>query len=259
MGTARAKTIRFTAATTFRQSPFGDCVTAHAYRFRHWRIAGFFHRRSTLASPPQSARRMCRGTGLDSVGVARGSRGQASEERGSVAITKTIDDLPLAPGLPLVGSAIYIDPRRAHRRVEKWTRELGSMFRMKFGKHLIVVVSDHVTVGELLRDRPEGFRGNSGIELLGAELGLKSGIFNAEGDDWRRQRRMVMSGFDPHHPSLLRRPGPCVESLGTQVGRHGTRWCNHRPSSGFDAIHGGCDLQSRLRRINCPLGRTEQI
>ena len=40
-------------------------------------------------------------------------------------------------------------------------------------------------------------------------MGIASGVFAANGDVWRRQRRMVMAGFDPTHvksyfPSLLR-------------------------------------------------------
>ena len=39
-------------------------------------------------------------------------------------------------------------------------------------------------------------------------MGLQPGVFGANGDTWRRQRRMVMAGFDPAHvkrydPSLL--------------------------------------------------------
>ena len=40
-------------------------------------------------------------------------------------------------------------------------------------------------------------------------MGLPPGVFGANGEAWRRQRRMVMAGFDPAHvrayfPSLLK-------------------------------------------------------
>jgi cytochrome P450 len=45
-------------------------------------------------------------------------------------------------------------------------------------------------------------------ELL-REMGLKAGVFNAEGEAWQKQRRMVMAGFLPtqvraYHPTLLK-------------------------------------------------------
>jgi putative nucleotidyltransferase with HDIG domain len=45
---------------------------------------------------------------------------------------------------------------------------------------------------------------------IGAEMGLPQGLFGAEGEDWRKQRRMVMASFAPGHvrayfPSLVER------------------------------------------------------
>ena len=61
----------------------------------------------------------------------------------------------------------------------------------------------------LLRDRPDGFRRTQRLEAIGTEMGLKPGLFGVNGDAWKRQRRMVMSAFDPGHvkayyPSLVR-------------------------------------------------------
>lgn len=70
------------------------------------------------------------------------------------------------------------------------------------------MVADHEALQTLLRDRPDGFRRTRQFQTIGAEIGLKPGVFVAEGDAWRTQRRMVMAGFDPAHikayfPSLL--------------------------------------------------------
>ena len=40
-------------------------------------------------------------------------------------------------------------------------------------------------------------------------MGLPQGLFSAEGEDWRKQRRMVMASFAPDHvrayfPSLVK-------------------------------------------------------
>ena len=63
-------------------------------------------------------------------------------------------------------------------------------------------------MGALLRDRPDGFRRTheAGRDLRRDRLG--GGVFGAEGEAWKRQRRMVMAGFDPRHlrayfPSLV--------------------------------------------------------
>jgi cytochrome P450 len=51
----------------------------------------------------------------------------------------------------------------------------------------------------MLRDRPDGFRRTPRLQVVAEEMGLKPGLFGAEGEDWKRQRRMVMAGFDPAH------------------------------------------------------------
>ena len=96
--------------------------------------------------------------------------------------TRDISQLPATPGLPIVGSALKIDQHRVHPQVEAWAKELGSIFRMKLGKRELVVISDHQAIGAVLRDRPDGFRRNPLVGKIGAEMGLQSGIFNAEGD-----------------------------------------------------------------------------
>ncbi len=71
------------------------------------------------------------------------------------------------------------------------------------------MVADHELLAAVMRDRPDGFRRSPFTSRIGAEMGLPQGVFSAEGDDWRRQRRMVMASFAPGHvrayfPSLLR-------------------------------------------------------
>ena len=60
-----------------------------------------------------------------------------------------------------------------------------------------------------MRDRPDGFRRSPLTSQVGAEMGLPQGLFGAEGEDWRKQRRMVMASFAPGHvrayfPSLVK-------------------------------------------------------
>ncbi len=122
---------------------------------------------------------------------------------------REIDDLPGPPGLPLLGNMLQIDRAHIHQQVEAWARRYGPYFRFRLGREQLLVVADHVAMGIVLRDRPEGFRRTKRLRDVGAEMGLAGGVFSAEGDAWRRQRKMVMAGFDPRHlrayfPSLVK-------------------------------------------------------
>ncbi len=122
---------------------------------------------------------------------------------------REIADLPGPRGLPVVGNLFQIDKAHIHLQVERWSEQFGSCFRFQLGARKIFVVTDHAAVGAVFRDRPEGFRRTQRFGQIAAEIGLKEGVFGAEGEAWRRQRKMVMAGFDPRHlrayfPSLVK-------------------------------------------------------
>ena len=127
----------------------------------------------------------------------------------SRTILRNIADLPGPRGLPLLGNLLQIDRTRVHASVEQWSREYGPLFRFRLASRQFMVVADHDAISTLLRDRPDGFRRTSKLSEVWNEMGMPSGVFGAEGDNWQRQRRMVMAGFDPKHvkdyfPSLLK-------------------------------------------------------
>jgi len=68
-------------------------------------------------------------------------------------------------------------------------------------------------------------------------MGLPPGVFSAEGEDWLRQRRMVMAGFDPGH---VRRYFPALVEVARRLSR---RW--GRAAQSAQTI----DLQSDLMRF----------
>jgi cytochrome P450 len=122
--------------------------------------------------------------------------------------TRRAADLPGPRGLPLLGNALQIDGMHFHQQLEAWCGEFGPLFKLRIGSRMVVVVGDHSAVASILRDRPDGFRRTSRLEEIWAEMGLPSGVFTAHGDAWRRQRSMVMAGFDPgrvksYYPQLL--------------------------------------------------------
>jgi cytochrome P450 len=122
---------------------------------------------------------------------------------------RSIDELPGPTAWPLVGNVLQLKWTRAHLDVERWCRKYGRLFRMRFGPIKVLVVADHEAIGAILRDRPAGFRRPSGTAEVAHEMGGIPGVFLAEGDEWRRQRRMVMPGLAPvavktYFPTLLK-------------------------------------------------------
>jgi len=111
-------------------------------------------------------------------------------------VIRTLADLPSPKGLPLVGNAFQIDSMRFHRTLEDWAREFGPMYRFRGGPKELVVVSDPALIGVLLRDRPDAMRRTSRSARAFQELGT-IGVFSAEGEEWRRQRKLVMRALTP--------------------------------------------------------------
>ena len=109
------------------------------------------------------------------------------------------DDLPGPRGILLLGNALQIEAPRFHRQLKQWCGEYGPFFKLQVGRRKMLVVGDHQVAASLLRDRPDGLRRTSRFEEICIEMSLPLGVFAANGDTWRRQRRMVMAGFDPAH------------------------------------------------------------
>ena len=122
---------------------------------------------------------------------------------------REIGDLPSPPGWPLLGNTLQIDKPHVHQQIERWAERYGDFFTVSIGGTRLLVIADHRALGAVLRDRPEGFRRTPRFAAVAREIGLGAGVFGAEGDAWRRQRKMVMAGLDPRHmrayfPSLVR-------------------------------------------------------
>jgi cytochrome P450 len=126
----------------------------------------------------------------------------------AVQSTRRIRDLPGPPGLPLVGNLLQVQTSRLHLIVEGWQRTYGDYFRFALGGREFFVVANPEAIAAALRDRPDGFQRTSRLSATAQEMGF-GGVFSANGEAWRRQRPMVMAGFDPSHiktyfPALVR-------------------------------------------------------
>lgn len=150
---------------------------------------------------------------------------------------RSFDSLPGPKGIPLLGNALQVKADRIHQQLETWAREYGAVFKVTLGKMPVMVVSDHRIIGAMLRDRPDGFARSIKFNKIWVEMGLPTGVFGADGDVWRRQRRMVMAGFAPAH---VQRYFPSLK----EVARHlDKRWS--RAAREGAAI----DLQADLMRF----------
>lgn len=127
------------------------------------------------------------------------TRDAATAPTPTVTRLRQFADLPGPSGIPVFGNALQIDTARLHLQLEQWCREYGPIYKLKLGRDKIVVIGDHELVAAALRDRPEGFSRTLILDEIATEMGLEQGVFTATGEAWRRQRRMVMVGFDPTH------------------------------------------------------------
>ncbi|MGK4008043.1 cytochrome P450 [Sorangium sp. So ce1036] len=108
-------------------------------------------------------------------------------------------DLSTLPGprrLPFLGNLLEIRPTQLHLTLEGWSRTYGDLYTFWLGRRPILVVSNVELVQRVLRERPKEFRRWSTLQEVIEEMGF-GGVFSAEGDQWTRQRRLVMSAFTP--------------------------------------------------------------
>lgn len=109
---------------------------------------------------------------------------------------RRIRDLPGPPPAPLFGNALQIDPLRFHATMERWDEQYGPLYKFTTLYTPFVVTSDHAEIVTLLRERPDLIRRTTTMSRVLEESGTH-GLFTAEGEDWRRQRKLVMRAFTP--------------------------------------------------------------
>jgi cytochrome P450 len=122
---------------------------------------------------------------------------------------RRLQDLPGPPPSLILGNLPQLQPARVHQMFEEWAKQYGKEFLVCFGKIPVLVLSEHETISQVLRDRPDAFSRTKRTSQIGREMGLTPGLFSSEGDAWRNQRRMVMASFSPtqiraYFPSMVK-------------------------------------------------------
>lgn len=142
---------------------------------------------------------------IDAHELAAFRAGQAERDARAV---RPFRSLPGPRGLPLLGNLFQLRETDQHLVMEDWADRYGPMYRIRLGHYRILMVADPQLVEEAFKRRPDTFRRMSTVE--GIARGLKAaGVFTAEGDEWRRQRKVVVQALTHGHlkhffPTMMR-------------------------------------------------------
>src|SRR5471032_200283 len=109
---------------------------------------------------------------------------------------RSLADLPGPKGRPLLGNVRDINRKPLDQALEDWSREFGTMYRFRIMRKELIATSDRELIASLLRDRPDAMRRSSRTADMLNEVGTR-GLFTAEGEDWHRQRKLVMRALTP--------------------------------------------------------------
>ena len=134
------------------------------------------------------------------------------------SVLTSLRAVPGPRGLPLLGNLLQIIRlRQFHRTLEDWAVRYGPIYQLRIGRQRIAVVSDRDAIQRTLVQRPNGFRRTQALRSALTEMRL-NGVFAAESDDWRRQRRIVVAALSRARISRL------FSKLNVTVERLRRRW-----------------------------------
>ena len=136
------------------------------------------------------------------------------------AATRSLDDLPGPNGWPLVGNMHQLDSTKVHLVLEEWAGRYGSIYQFRMGSKRVVATTDPALIEQTLRARPEVFRRSSKMDVVLSEIGIR-GVFNAEGEAWRPQRKLSVAALAQRN---LRQLYPSIRMVSERMKM---RWERH--------------------------------
>ena len=129
------------------------------------------------------------------------------------AATRSLDDLPGPNGWPLVGNMHQLDATKVHLVLEEWAGRYGSIYQFRMGSKRVVATTDPASIEQTLRTRPEAFRRSSKMDVVLSEIGIR-GVFNAEGEAWRPQRKLSVASLAQRN---LRQLYPSIRTVSERM------------------------------------------
>ena len=115
---------------------------------------------------------------------------------GFAAPAARIEQLPGPAGVPVLGNALQLKAGALHSVFEGWAAAYGPMYRFRLRSRQAIGISEPGLIAGILRHRPQAVARSPRVAELIGELG-PTGLFTAEGERWRRQRKLVMRALTP--------------------------------------------------------------
>ena len=136
-------------------------------------------------------------------------------------------DLPRFRGLPVLEGLDRLRFGRLYLALADCADSHGVMYAIRIGPQRVVLLSDPSAIECVVRERPERYRRTAMLESVSAEIRPK-GVFAAEGEDWCRQRGIVVVALSrvelrDFFPKLAVTVGRLQQRWGGRR-RRGSRW-----------------------------------
>lgn len=113
-------------------------------------------------------------------------------------MSRTVKDLPGPKGKPIVGNLFSLDLPQLHNSLEEWSKEYGDVYRLNLGIFDQLVITRPSLLQKVMKERPHSFTRNKKMNKIINEGGVH-GLFNVEGDEWKKHRPIIAKGLDVKH------------------------------------------------------------
>jgi len=121
-----------------------------------------------------------------------------SAAQATASSLSSLGTLPSPPSYPWLGHVAHLARGALHLTLERWTEQYGPLYRLTLPRTTVVVVSDLALIRQVARARPHTYRRMSSMASLVDEI-IGPGVFTAEGERWRRQRKLVTAALGPRN------------------------------------------------------------
>ncbi|XP_033102783.1 cytochrome P450 2J5-like [Anneissia japonica] len=124
---------------------------------------------------------------------------------------------PGPPRLPLLGSLPWINRSNPSASFTQWANQYGSVVAFYMGSEINVIINDAKLARELLIKHADVFQERANLAGARHTFGVKGGVFNENGHDWKTHRRWLVTG--------LRHFGMGKRSLEEQIRVEASKLC----------------------------------
>jgi cytochrome P450 len=107
--------------------------------------------------------------------------------------------IPSLPGWPLVGNVFALRKKRLEL-LQRISQQFGDIGAFHFGPRIVPVLNSPEFIRQVLVDQGSTFEKTATVRALGTPV-LGNGIFLSEGEEHRRQRKILAPLF--HHRRVM--------------------------------------------------------